>query len=113
MKLHHVNTLIILILLIPGVLSAQDEKIGDISDGSRTTPVHLIKLIDQDSSVIWLDESPLMPFSTKKTCEACHNYQIISTGCHLWPAHARRWGWRKRRISISGYVLALAGVRRI
>jgi hypothetical protein len=64
----------------PILLSAQDENIGDISDGSRTTPVHVIKLIDQDSSVIWLDESPLMPFSTKKTCEACHNYQIISTG---------------------------------
>ncbi len=75
--------LIIILFAVPILLSAQDEKIGDISDGSRTTPVHLIKLIDQDSSVIWLDESPLMPFSTKKTCGVCHNYQIISTGWHF------------------------------
>ncbi len=75
--------LLIILFAVPILLSAQDEKIGDISDGSRTTPVHLIKLIDQDSSVIWVDESPLMPFSTQKTCGACHNYQIISTGWHF------------------------------
>ena len=57
--------------------------IGDVSDGSRTIPIHLIKLIDQDSSVIWQDETPLMPFSTKKTCGACHNYDMISTGWHF------------------------------
>jgi hypothetical protein len=43
----------------------------------------MIKLLDQDSSVIWLDESPLMPFSTKNTCGSCHNYQKISTGWHF------------------------------
>jgi hypothetical protein len=68
---------------IPIIVVSQDEKIGDISDGSRTTPVHVIKLIDQDSSVIWLDEFPLMPFSTQKTCGSCHNYQKISTGWHF------------------------------
>jgi hypothetical protein len=62
---------------------AQDEKIGDVSDGSRTTPLHVIKLIDQDSSVIWLDESPLLPFSIEKTCGACHNYSTISNGWHF------------------------------
>jgi len=77
------RTLVLLICLIPIVAWPQDEKIGDVSDGSRTTPIHVIKLIDQDSSVIWCDESPLMPFSTKKTCGACHDYQKISTGWHF------------------------------
>ena len=62
---------------------AQDKLIGDEFDGSRTTPIHVIRLIDQDSSVIWLDEQPLMPFSTKKTCGACHNYETISQGWHF------------------------------
>ncbi|MCK4755215.1 MAG: hypothetical protein KAS58_08270, partial [Calditrichia bacterium] len=83
--MNHFKIQVLIIILFAGLitLAAQDEKIGDISDGSRTTPVHLIKLIDQDSSVIWVDESPLMPFSTQKTCGACHNYQIISTGWHF------------------------------
>jgi hypothetical protein len=74
---------IILLTLVPILSSSQDHKIGDESDGSRTTPVHLIKLIDQDSSVIWLDETPLMPFSMKNTCGACHNYDKISEGWHF------------------------------
>jgi hypothetical protein len=77
------NVKILLLILIPVLSWSQEVKIGDVSDGSRTTPVHLIKLIDQDSSVIWLDESPLMPFSTKKTCGACHNYQKIASGWHF------------------------------
>jgi len=83
MNQYEMRTLILILFSIPIIVWSQDTKIGDISDGSRTTPVHLIKLFDQDSSVIWLDESPLMPFSTKKTCGACHNYQKISTGWHF------------------------------
>jgi hypothetical protein len=82
MNWHNVEIFSIMILL-PILSWSQEPKIGDISDGSRTTPVHLIKLIDQDSSVIWLDESPLMPFSTKNTCGACHDYGKISTGWHF------------------------------
>lgn len=66
-----------------GWLRAQENMIGDESDGSRTIPIHLIRLIDQDSSVIWLDEYPLLPFSPNKTCGACHNYAVISAGWHF------------------------------
>jgi hypothetical protein len=83
MKWYDRNHLILFISFVPILLCSQEHKIGDVSDGSRTTPVHLIKLIDQDSSVIWLDESPLMPFSTKYTCGACHNYDKIGTGWHF------------------------------
>jgi len=79
----HIQQIIVLLLSLTLSLYAQENKIGDVSDGSRTTPVHQIKLIDQDSSVIWLDETPLMPYSTKNTCGACHNYDKISAGWHF------------------------------
>lgn len=75
--------IIVFLMIIVTSLYSQDHKIGDVSDGSRTTPIHLIKLIDQDSSIIWLDESPLLPFSTKNTCGACHDYSKISSGWHF------------------------------
>jgi hypothetical protein len=81
-----INTIIYIILLnlsIGFALTAQEELIGDMSDGSRAIPVHLIELIDHDSSVIRLDDHPLMPFSTKITCGKCHNYSKISTGWHF------------------------------
>jgi len=59
-------------------------KLGDVSDGSRATPVHLIQLIDEDSSIIRLDEQPLLPFSTRYTCGGkCHDYEQIRHGWHF------------------------------
>ena len=83
MRRYKIHILLLYLITTPIVIWSQDEKIGDVSDGSRATPIHLIKLIDQDSSVIWLDEIPLMPFSTKKTCGACHNYDKIRNGWHF------------------------------
>ncbi len=62
---------------------SQEEKIGDIGDGSRSKLVHLIKLIDHDSSGVRLDNQPLMPFSTKQTCGPCHDYEKIRHGWHF------------------------------
>lgn len=62
---------------------AQETKLGDKSDGSRSIPIHLIDLYDADSSLIRLDDHPIMPFSTKQTCIPCHNYHKISTGWHF------------------------------
>ncbi len=77
------NKFLILIFTLQLSLFSQTVKIGDNSDGSRSTPVHLIKLIDADSSVIRLDEKPLLPFSTKYTCGSCHDYNKISSGWHF------------------------------
>jgi len=77
------HSLICLIFLNPAVTFSQELKIGDESDGSRAIPVHLIKLMDQDSSVIRPDENPLLPFSTEKTCGACHDYSKIRSGWHF------------------------------
>lgn len=76
-------TIIILLFLTFSESTAQQPKIGDVPDGSRAIPVHVIKLIDQDSSVIWLDETPLLPFSTEKTCGACHDYKTVRKGWHF------------------------------
>ena len=47
--------------------------LGDVSDGSRAVPVHLIKLYDEDGSVIRPNETHLLPFSTRETCGKCHD----------------------------------------
>jgi len=77
-------TIIVFLLpLFPPVISAQEPKIGDVTDGSQSRKVHVIRLIDQDSSTVWLDEQPLMPFSTRNTCGACHDYKKIASGWHF------------------------------
>ncbi len=58
-------------------------KLGDVSDGSRSVPVHLIRLYDEQNLLIRPQEELLMPFSTRQTCGPCHNYEKISTGWHF------------------------------
>jgi len=62
---------------------AQEIKLGDISDGNRSIPVHLIDLYDAEGSLIRPDDKPMMPFSTKQTCLQCHDYNKICTGWHF------------------------------
>ncbi|MFH1941718.1 MAG: cytochrome c3 family protein, partial [bacterium] len=61
----------------------QQEKIGDILDGNRSIPVHLIEMFDADEGPIRPGDQPLMPFSTKQTCLPCHDYSRISGGWHF------------------------------
>ena len=64
-------------------ITAQENKIGDIGDGGRSVPVHLIQLFDEDSSVVRTDDQPMLPFSTKITCGKCHDYQVVRRGWHF------------------------------
>ncbi len=64
------------------------EMLGDVSDGSRTPQIHLIPLLAEplpgkEPDQIYPDDDPLLPFSTRQTCGACHSYQTISTGWHF------------------------------
>ena len=77
-----ISRFLLLFILVTSVL-AQEAKIGDHGDGSRAVPVHQIKLIDEDSSVVRTDDRPMLPFSTKHTCGSCHDYQKIRTGWHF------------------------------
>lgn len=58
-------------------------KIGDISDGNQSVPVHLIKLFDHEGYSIHKDDKPQIPFSTKTTCGDCHTYDLIKDGTHF------------------------------
>jgi hypothetical protein len=52
-------------------------------DGNRTTPVHLIPLKDEfDQQIIPTEMNPL-PFSSRFSCEPCHDYDIIRDGFHF------------------------------
>lgn len=65
----------------PGV--AQEPKLGDISDGNRSLPVHVIELLDEDGSVVDPHAGNPLPFSLKQTCQVCHDYEAISGGWHF------------------------------
>ena len=57
---------------------------GDLSDGSRTRPVHAIELRDADGEVVRSTDRPPLPFSTLQTCGAkCHDVEKISHGWHF------------------------------
>ncbi len=75
------------LLLAPCLALAQNHvqapKLGDVGDGNRSVPVHLLDLYDADSMLVRPGDQPMMPFSTKVTCGECHNYQKVSTGWHF------------------------------
>ena len=78
--------LLALILIVMGIFATQtmaQTKLGDVSDGNRSIPVHLINLYDEEGSVIRPGDDRMMPFSTKQTCLPCHNYRKISSGWHF------------------------------
>jgi hypothetical protein len=79
------SSIVVFVLVLCGnSLSAQtQENVGDIPDGNRSVPVHLIKLYDEFDHVIRLDDTPLMPFSPKQTCRKCHDYETIRHGWHF------------------------------
>ena len=52
-------------------------------DGSRNTPVHLLRLVDEEGQTIVPSFERSMPFSARQTCGACHDYATISGGFHF------------------------------
>ncbi len=74
---------IMAIILGAAPAAAQEPKLGDVPDGTRAVPVHIMDLLDEEGSTIRPDDDPLMPFSTEATCGECHNYQTIAGGWHF------------------------------
>ena len=72
-----------LVLVLSAFADTGQKKIGDISDGSRAVPVHLVGLLDEEGDKISPDDDPLQPFSTRQTCGSCHSYGTISGGWHF------------------------------
>ncbi len=81
-KIRVLTIISICLLLCSGLLNAANF-IGDKSDGNRSNVVHKINLKTEEGDKVLLDDDPLLPFSTKKTCGMCHDYENISSGWHF------------------------------
>jgi len=66
-----------------GAAESAPRMLGDLSDGSRAHPVHRIPLLSEEGDKIAPDDDPLLPFSTKSTCGACHSYETVAKGWHF------------------------------
>jgi hypothetical protein len=81
------TNLVSILFSIPCLAFAQNHvqvpKLGDVSDGNRSVPVHLIDLYDADSILVRPGDQPMLPFSTKVTCGECHNYEKVRMGWHF------------------------------
>ena len=81
------KVLFLVIVLATGIaVGAKPD--GDTPDGSRSNFVHLIPLLAEpipgkEPDQIHPDADPVLPFSTKATCGACHSYDKISAGWHF------------------------------
>ena len=83
------RSVLCLVILASFVRAEGDEKkLGDESDGSRAHPVHLIPLLTEEGEKIAPEDDPLLPFSTKETCGACHSYSAVTKGWHFNAADA-------------------------
>ncbi|MDD4869959.1 MAG: hypothetical protein PHR77_05310 [Kiritimatiellae bacterium] len=82
--------------------------------GSRTIPVHRIALSDENGENIVPQYKLSMPYSSRKTCGACHDYNKISRGWHFNYAEkdalkgrpGQPWIWYDE---ITGMQLPIAG----
>jgi Zn-finger protein len=82
------KSLFLLVILVAGTAVGAEVKLGDTPDGSRSNFVHLIPLLSEpltgkEPDQIHPDSDPVLPFSTKATCGACHSYDKISAGWHF------------------------------
>jgi len=82
-----IYTIIICFLLLgcplSGTTVTAQELLGDVSDGSQSVYVHLIRLYDGEGTAIAADDEPAQPFSPRQTCGKCHSYETISKGWHF------------------------------
>jgi hypothetical protein len=78
----------VLLASVPVSPTIYAQMLGDVSDGSRAHPVHIINLYDEQGNKIARDNSRPMPFSTRKTCGTCHDYDTIAAGWHFNAADA-------------------------
>ena len=71
------------VALVVGVLLICGGVARAAVDGSRTKPVHRIPLFDENGEKIAPYDPFPMPFSGKRTCGDCHDYETIRLGWHF------------------------------
>jgi len=64
--------------------SPQSPLLGDVPSGSRSRPVHVIALRDENGDTIQPGDHLPLPFSTEQTCGGtCHDVKTIRRGWHF------------------------------
>ena len=76
-----VSLLLGLLLVVPR--GAQASGLVSHDDGSPVIPVHRMPLINEDGGRIAPAYRQSLPFSTRKTCGVCHDYEKIRGGWHF------------------------------
>lgn len=67
----------------PTEARSSENLIGQGNDGNRSKPIHLIGLFDDQGNQIRSADTAPKPFSTRKTCGQCHDYDVIASGWHF------------------------------
>lgn len=79
--------LLILLAALPTAIAFSSDEgaelIGEGNDGNRSMPVHHFELFDETGMQIRATDKDAKPFSLKKTCGECHDYETISGGWHF------------------------------
>lgn len=78
-----VTAVLLWLILVASAADTGQKLLGDVSDGSRAIPVHIIPLLNEEGEKISPQDSPLLPFSTRRTCGTCHSYNVIAKGWHF------------------------------
>jgi len=73
----------LLAVLATVVIAHGEIEQGGHWDGSLTTPVHRIPLIDDEDQEVSPTYGSTVPFSTRKTCGPCHDYSTVAGGFHF------------------------------
>ena len=78
-----IGAILAAVSVVSGGYGQAPQNIGDVPDGNRSVPVHLLKLYDEFDHVIRPGETPVLPFSPNRTCRKCHDYDRIRAGWHF------------------------------
>jgi len=69
-------------LLVSAAEKETKKKVAHIP-GSRATYVHRLGLKDPEGNDVDLEGEPVLPFSYRRTCTKCHEYETIRRGWHF------------------------------
>jgi hypothetical protein len=76
---------VVLLLLVGAARSQEPSGRAGEWDGSRTTPVHRLVLVDEAGDAIVPSAPGAPPYSARQTCGSCHDYAAVAGGFHFSP----------------------------
>jgi hypothetical protein len=76
-------TILLCVAAAAPALAQTPDFIGDAPDGTRSAPVHLIRIYDENGVLIAPGDTPAQPYSPRVTCGKCHDYEKVRHGWHF------------------------------